>query len=71
METLNIFKCKCGGIGKHSKALLNTLVSFSDFGNDAGKRGTTQSRVGKAKMVDCIKCQTCGHSWVPVDKELV
>lgn len=58
--------CKeCGCIGKRSKALLNQLVSFDDFGNDAGKRGTTQSRQGKAKQVGCLKCPNCGHSWIP------
>ena len=58
--------CKeCGCIGKPSKALLNQLVSFDDFGNDAGKRETTQSRHGEAKEVDCLKCPNCGHSWIP------
>lgn len=58
--------CKeCGCIGKPSKALLNQLVSFDDFGNDAGKPGTTQSRHGEAKEVDCLKCPNCGHSWIP------
>lgn len=55
---------ECGCIGKPSKALLNQLVSFDDFGNDAGKRGTTQSRHGEAKEVDCLKCPNCGHSWI-------
>ena len=54
----------CGGEGKPSKAMLNTLVSFNDFGNDAGQRGTTQSRIGEANLVDCIKCSSCGHSWI-------
>lgn len=57
--------CNCGGQGKPSKALLNTLVPFNDFGNDAGQRGTTQSRQGTAQLVDCLKCDKCGHSWVP------
>ena len=58
--------CKeCGCIGKPSKALLNQLVSFDDFGNDADRRGTTQSRHGEAKEVDCLKCPNCGHSWIP------
>lgn len=58
-------KCiKCEKQGLPSKALLNTLVSSNDFGNDAGNRGTTQSRQGKAKLIDCIKCSSCGHSWI-------
>lgn len=56
---------KCGGAGIPSKALNNTLVGFDDFGGDAHKRGTTQSRAGKAQLVDCIKCTSCGHSWIP------
>lgn len=62
--------CKeCGCIGKPSKTLLNDWVSFDDFGNDAGKRGTTQSRHGAAKEVDCLKCPNCGHSWIPEKSE--
>lgn len=55
---------ECGNIGKPSKGLLNGLVSFEDFGSDAGQRGTTQSRVGEAELVDVLKCVNCGHSWV-------
>ena len=56
---------KCNGECKPSKALLNQLVSFDDFENDAGNIGTTQSRVGEAKLVDCYKCENCGHSFIP------
>ncbi len=56
---------KCGGEGKPSKAFNNTIVYYDDFGKDAGSRGTTGSRQGTAKLVDCIKCKLCGHSWVP------
>ena len=69
MKKLNIFKCRCGGTGNRSQAALNTLVSFNDFGNDAGSRGTTMSRVGKAQLVDCIKCIACGHSWIEDQRE--
>lgn len=66
MKTKETSVCReCGTIGKPSKAMLNELVSFDDFGNDAGKRGTTQSRVGKAQLVNCTKCPNCGHSWIP------
>lgn len=65
MKPLDNNKCfKCGTIAVNSKALNNTILSFNDFGNDAGKRGTTQSRVGKAQLIDCKKCPSCGHSWV-------
>ena len=53
---------KCGGLMQDSTALINTLVSFDDFGGDAGTRGTTQSRVGKAVEVTVRKCTVCGHS---------
>ena len=56
---------ECNTIAKPSTALLNGLVSFNDFGNDAGGRGTTQSRVGKAEVVNVDKCPSCGHSWIP------
>ena len=52
----------CGGLMKDSTALQNTLVSSNDFGNDAGQRGTTQSRTGKARMLNVRKCSNCGHS---------
>lgn len=58
---------KCGGHAKPSKGLLNTLLSHSDFGGDAGLRGTTQTRNGPAELVDCLKCESCGHSWVPTE----
>ncbi len=61
-----MIKCRrCNSECKPSKGLLNQLVSFNDFDNDAGSRGTTQSRVGKAILVDCYKCINCGHSFIP------
>ena len=56
---------KCNGVGLPSKGLLNTLVSAEDFGNDAGSIGSTQYRGGQARLVDCLKCNKCGHSWIP------
>ena len=52
----------CGGLMTDGKAFDNTYVSFDDFGNDAGKRGSTQSKVGPAKIVNVRKCTECGHS---------
>lgn len=63
-------KCReCEKKGKYSlvkasKTTLNSLVSYADFGGDAGQRGTTQSRTGPAKFVDCLSCPSCGHSFI-------
>ena len=45
-----------------STAYINTIVSFDDFGNDAGERGTTVSRCGPVKIIKVRKCSACGHS---------
>lgn len=52
----------CGGLMTDSTAFQNTYASFDDFGNDAGQRGTTQSRIGPAKQIKVRKCSQCGHS---------
>lgn len=52
----------CGGLMQDSTAIKNSLISFNDFGDDAGLRGTTQSRVGSSKMINVRKCVNCGHS---------
>lgn len=54
---------ECGGLMKDSTAFQNTLVSSDDFGNDAGERGSTQSRVGEARQIKVRKCSSCGHSY--------
>jgi hypothetical protein len=67
-ETSYICK-KCNGLGKPSKALQNTLVEFIDFPNGKkGDRGNTLSRSGQAILINCIKCISCGHSWIPHEK---
>jgi hypothetical protein len=53
----------CGGNMKEGKAFVNTLVAMSDFGGDAGQRGTTQTRKGAPVLVDVFKCEDCGHSF--------
>lgn len=60
---------KCNSIAKPSKAHLNTLVTFKDFhdDNDNDIVGRTQSRHGSAILIDCLKCDNCGHSWIPDD----
>lgn len=58
-------KCKkCNGNCQRSKAFHNTWIYFDDFGGDAGQVGTTASRQGKAILVDCLKYEDCGHSFV-------
>ena len=52
----------CGGLMTDGEALDNTLISYDDFGGDAGNRGTTQSKDGEAKLIKVRKCQSCGHS---------
>ena len=61
-ETIRNTCFECGGLMKDSTAYINTEVSFDDFGNDAGSRGTTVSRVGPAKIIKVRKCSACGHS---------
>lgn len=53
----------CGGLMVDSTAFINTEVSFDDFGNDAGQRGTTVSRIGPAIQISVRKCSECGHSY--------
>lgn len=52
----------CGGLMKDGVAFDNTYISFNDFGNDAGQRGTTMSKIGPAKQIKVRKCTVCGHS---------
>lgn len=53
---------KCGGIVNKGNALQNTMVTFADFGDDAGTRGSTQARIGIAEPIEVSKCTSCGHS---------
>lgn len=60
-----MIKCRrCNSECKPSKALLNQLVSSGDDLFEAGSRGSTMSRSGKAILVDCYKCVNCGHSFI-------
>lgn len=52
-ETSN--QCKvCGGNGKPSKGFMN----FHNIQRSDAKEFET-------KLLDCIKCESCGHSWIP------
>lgn len=58
---------KCGSTTKAKKALVNELVTSEDFIGETDTRGSTQSRIGKAKLVDALQCANheCGHTFVP------
>ena len=46
---------KCGGTGKPSKGYMNFHnIQTSD-----------RSKEFETKLLDCIKCTSCGHSWIP------
>lgn len=63
-ERLARFKCrKCGGQMKASKAIEQTHTS--GFGFRIGNRIATVSPGGPGKLVDCLKCEKCGHSVTP------
>lgn len=52
----------CGGQGSHSKGIVNFHnVQTSD-----------KSKEFETKILDCLKCEDCGHSWIPEksDREL-
>lgn len=48
---------KCGGNGKPSKGYMN--FHNIQFPNDKSKAEF------ETKLLDCIKCELCGHSWIP------
>jgi hypothetical protein len=50
------YKCRnCDGVGKKSTSIMN----FHNI------QTTDLSKEFETKMLDCIKCQACGHSWIP------
>lgn len=58
MKTKETLKCrKCGGEGKPSKGLMN--FHNIQFPYDKSKAEFED------KLLDCIKCTSCGHSWIP------
>lgn len=50
---------KCGGEMKPSKAIAQTLTGRPDF---PGKEVVTISPGGPGRLIDCMKCEKCGHS---------
>jgi len=61
-KTLTCWKCHVPLV--YGVALVNETVCFDDFGGDAGSRGSTCSNAGSAKLVECIKCPSCGVSFL-------
>lgn len=58
MET-TIQCSKCGGALESGIALVDIYGGVPDF---EGGEVVTMSPTGRAKIVDCLKCETCGHS---------
>ena len=55
---------KCKGIMKPGKAIAQTYVGgMPDFIGDA--HPVTFSAGGPGELIDCLKCQSCGHSFMP------
>ena len=50
---------KCGGQMKPGKAIQQTYTGTPDFPNGAV---VTLSAAGPGRLVDCDKCEKCGHS---------
>jgi len=60
-------KRNCKGTMKRSKAIQQTSTSgLPDFPGDTV--GITLSAGGPGKLIECLKCDTCGHS-VGITKE--
>ena len=53
---------KCGGEMKPSKAIAQTFTGLPDF---PGKEVVTISPGGPGRLIDCRKCEKCGHSVTP------
>jgi|LakMenEpi03Aug12_release.lakeMendotaPanAssembly.Ray.scaffolds.fasta_scaffold03608_28 hypothetical protein len=53
---------RCGGTMKPSKAIAQTYGGSPDF---AGGPVVTMSPEGPGKLIDCLKCERCGHSITP------
>ena len=60
---IDVNACKiCGGELKPSKALMNPLCGVSEW-SDGDIDGATLSFSSDAVIVDCQKCENCGHSF--------
>ena len=55
---LNINQCRiCNGTAKASKGYLNQHNIRKSY-----LRGEVEF---ETKLVNCLKCESCGHSWIP------
>lgn len=54
---------RCGGETKPSKAIAQTLTGLPDFPGD--NHCVTLSPGGPGMLIDCLKCEKCGHSVTP------
>lgn len=53
-------KCRrCGGQMRRGKAIAQTFDGVPDF---PGGEVVTISPSGPGRLIDCLKCSTCGHS---------
>lgn len=50
---------KCGGQMKPSKAIAQTFTGTPEW---EGAEVVTMSAGGPGKLIDCLKCEKCGHS---------
>jgi len=51
---------KCGGLMKRGVALENIMSGIPDFHDQ--RLAVTLSPTGRARLVGCLKCETCGYS---------
>jgi len=59
-----VIKCKnCGGKCVPGRALNNPVCGSPEF-CDGDMRGATLAPAADAMMVDCVKCEKCGHSFI-------
>lgn len=65
---------KCGGDCSKSKAIINLLSASSEW-NDGDMLGATLSPSNEGKLINCLKCKKCGHSFStsipPLSKPLI
>ena len=65
IEKNRTIPCKrCGSVAFFkSKAFQNQWKMYEDFiGDENDERGRTKSRTGEAKLIDVLKCSSCGYS---------
>lgn len=55
--------CKCGATTAKGIGYVPTKLSFPDTSRDTWSE--MQLRDGPAELVECMKCSSCGHSYIP------